>query len=90
MFISTENVTVGFEQTFTSVVEDVGLFELCVVLKTFDNVLSENIAISLNLFTTPDTAGISKTSYIVHVHKGGHPLQVGYQLVTLSPGALIL
>jgi hypothetical protein len=53
----TGSITVGFERNFTSISEDVGLFELCVSISTPGISISENVYFSLNLFSVQDSAG---------------------------------
>ena len=52
-----EMAVVGFERNFTLVPEDVGLFELCVSIRTPVVTIADNVQFSLNLFSVQDTAG---------------------------------
>ena len=52
-------ILVGFVRNFTSVNEDIGSFELCVVIFTDTSLLPTNFEFFLSLITTPGTAGSS-------------------------------
>ena len=58
-------ILVGFEETFTSVNETAGSFELCVAIFTDTSLLPANFQFSLNLITIPGIAGICDTSYTI-------------------------
>ena len=67
VFICFAVITVGFEQTFTSIDEDIGSFEICVRIFTdsvfFPIHISTNF--SLNLNTIPGTAGMSHDHHVI-------------------------